>query len=422
MDSIGLSTILVVVALLGCSAFFSAAETAFSSVNLLRIRSMAEEGNKGAKAALHITSQFDKMLSTILIGNNVVNIALSSLTTVIATNMFGDSGVAIATGVATFLVLTFGEIIPKSIAKENSERIALSFSSILNLCMVILTPVSFIFMQLRRVFTRGSQGEKQPTITEQELLFMLDTIEEEGVLEEQEKDLVQSALEFDETTVQEILTPRVNMVALDLADTAEEILKVVTDERFSRMPVYEGSIDNVIGLVHSRDIMEAAIRGKELCLRHLMTDVMYIHRTMKISKLLGEFQRKKSHLAVIIDDYGGTLGIATMEDVLEELVGEIWDEDDEIVTEFTTLEDGSYRVSGDMNIYEFFEAIDYAPKGFDSSYNTMNGWALEQLEHIPETGESFTFGLLRVVVEEMDDQRVTQLLVTKTSPEETEED
>lgn len=421
MDSIGLSTILVVVALLACSAFFSAAETAFSSVNMLRVRSMAEEGNKNAKAALHITSQFDKMLSTILIGNNVVNIGLSSLTTVIATNMFGDSGVAIATGVATFLVLTFGEIIPKSLAKENSESIALAFAGVLNICMVVLTPISFIFMQLRRIFTHGAQSEKQPTITEQELLFMLDTIEEEGVLEEQEKDLVQSALEFDETTVQEILTPRVNLISLDIDDNSAEILATVTSERFSRMPVYAGNIDNVIGVVHSRDIMEEVIKGKELCLRHLMTDVMYIHRTMKISKLLGEFQRKKSHLAVVIDDYGGTLGIVTMEDVLEELVGEIWDEDDEIVTEFTTLEDGSYRVSGDMNIYEFFESIDYQPKGFDSDYNTMNGWALERLEHIPEVGENFTCGLLTVTVEEMDDQRVTQLLVTKTEPEETDE-
>ncbi|MEG0854486.1 MAG: hemolysin family protein [Angelakisella sp.] len=422
MDSIDLSTILVVVALLGCSAFFSAAETAFSSVNLLRIRSMAEEGNRNAKTAVRITSQFDKMLSTILIGNNVVNIGLSSLTTVIATNAFGSSGVAIATGVATFLVLTFGEIIPKSLAKENSEGIALSFAPLLSVLMLVLTPVAVVFMQLRRVFTRGVQSEKQPTITEQELLFMLDTIEEEGVLEEQEKDLVQSALEFDETTVQEILTPRVNMVALDISDPAEEILSVVTGERFSRMPVYEGNIDNVIGLVQSRDILEEAIRGKELCLRHLMTDVMYIHRTMKISKLLGEFQRKKSHLAVVIDDYGGTLGIVTMEDVLEELVGEIWDEDDEIVTEFSTLEDGSYRVSGDMNIYEFFEAIDYEPKGFDSSYNTMNGWALERLEHIPEAGEAFNCGLLTVTVEEMDDQRVTQLLVRKNEVKEQDAD
>lgn len=421
MDSIGLSTILVVVALLACSAFFSAAETAFSSVNMLRVRSMAEEGNKNAKSALHITSQFDKMLSTILIGNNVVNIGLSSLTTVIATDIFGASGVAIATGIATFLVLTFGEIIPKSLAKENSESIALAFSGILNVCMVVLTPISFIFMQLRKIFTRGTPSEKQPTITEQELLFMLDTIEEEGVLEEQEKDLVQSALEFDETTVQEILTPRVNLIALDLDDSPQEILSTVTGERFSRMPVYEDSIDNVIGVVHSRDIMEEVIKGKELCLRHLMTDVMYIHRTMKISKLLGEFQRKKSHLAVVIDDYGGTLGIVTMEDVLEELVGEIWDEDDEIVTEFTTLEDGSYRVSGDMNIYEFFEAIEYQPKGFDSDYNTMNGWALERMEHIPEVGERFTCGLLTVTVEEMDDQRVTQLLVVKGEPEETDE-
>ena len=243
---------------------------------------------------------------------------------------------------------------------------------------------------------------------------MLDTIEEEGVLEEQEKDLVQSALEFDETTVQEIVTPRVNMIALDIDDPPEEILKIVQSERFSRIPIYKDGIDNIIGWVQARDILDAVIAGKEIRLRKLMTDIMYIHRTMKISKLLGEFQRKKQHIAVVIDDYGGTLGIVTMEDVLEELVGEIWDEDDEIITEFIQQEDGSYIVSGDMNIREFFESIDYEPKDFDSSYITMNGWALECLEHIPAIGETFKSGILTVAVEEMEEQRVTKLRVVKT--------
>ncbi|MEG1874154.1 MAG: hemolysin family protein [Angelakisella sp.] len=418
---IDLSTILLVVALLACSAFFSAAETAFSSMNLLRMRSMAEEGDKSAQKVVDIASQFDKLLCTILIGNNVVNIALSSLTTVMATHLFGDSGVAIATGVATLLILTFGEITPKSLAKEYSEKIALVTAPLLKLLVFLLTPASAVFLAMRRLLSRGGDTEKAPTITEQELHFMLDTIGEEGVLEEQEKDLVQSALEFDETTVQEILTPRVSLVALEVEDTPEEILETVTGERFSRLPIYKDSIDNVIGLVQSRDILEAIVAGKEWNLQSLMTDVMYIHRTMKISKLLGEFQRKKSQLAVVIDDYGGTMGIVTMEDVLEELVGEIWDEDDEIITEFTRIADNSYRVSGDMNIDEFFEAIEYEPKGFDSSYNTMNGWALERLEHIPEVGEAFTCGLLTVTVEEMDDQRVTQLLITKNELEETDE-
>lgn len=421
MDGIDLSTVFMVIGLLACSAFFSSAETAYTSCNMLRIRSMAEEGNRKAALAVDIIDHFDKLLSTILVGNNVVNIALSSLTTVVATDIFGNSGVAIATGVAAMLILTFGEIMPKSLAKDYSDKLVLTTAPVMNFLMIVLTPVSLIFIYMRRIMSRGGDGEKAPTITEQELHYMLDTIGDEGVLEEQEKDLVQSALEFDETTVQEILTPRVNLIALDIDDDNKEILDSVIGERFSRIPVYKDSIDNIVGLVQSRDILETALKGKEIKLKKLMTDVMYIHRTMKISKLLGEFQKSKSQLAVVIDDYGGTLGIVTMEDVLEELVGEIWDEDDEVITELTTLPDGSYSVSGDMNIDEFFEAIDYEPKGFESGYNTMNGWALEMLEHIPEVGESFRCGLLTVTVKEMDDQRITKLLVEKGTAEEQEE-
>ena len=417
MDSPGISTYVFLAVLLAFSAFFSASETAFSSVNLLRIRNMAEDGNQKAKTALKLSGNFDKLLSTILIGNNVVNIATSSLMTVVATNLFGSSGVAIATGAATLLVLTFGEILPKSFAKENSEKIVLMSAPLLNLLNTLLTPFSLFFIWLRGVFTKGGDGEKAPTITEQELMYMLGTIQEEGVLEEQEKDLVQSALEFDETTVQEIITPRVNMVALDIEDSKKEILDTVIGERYSRLPVYEGTIDNIVGMVHSREILEQVIQGGEVNLRAMMSDVMFIHRTMKINNLLGQFQKEKSHMAVVIDDYGGTLGLVTMEDLLEELVGEIWDEDDEIVTEYTDLGDNTYEVSGDMNIEEFFDAIEYAPKGFESDYNTMNGWALEQLEHIPEVGESFTYDMLTVTVEEMDDQRITKLKVKKNVAE-----
>ncbi len=417
MDSPGISTYVFLAVLLAFSAFFSASETAFSSVNLLRIRNMAEDGNQKAKTALKLSGNFDKLLSTILIGNNVVNIATSSLMTVVATNLFGSSGVAIATGAATLLVLTFGEILPKSFAKENSEKIVLMSAPLLNLLNTLLTPFSLFFIWLRGVFTKGGDGEKAPTITEQELMYMLGTIQEEGVLEEQEKDLVQSALEFDETTVQEIITPRVNMVALDIEDSKKEILDTVIGERYSRLPVYEGTIDNIVGMVHSREILEQVIQGGEVNLRTMMSDVMFIHRTMKINNLLGQFQKEKSHMAVVIDDYGGTLGLVTMEDLLEELVGEIWDEDDEIVTEYTDLGGNTYEVSGDMNIEEFFDAIEYAPKGFESDYNTMNGWALEQLEHIPEVGESFTYDMLTVTVEEMDDQRITKLKVKKNVAE-----
>ena len=419
MDSF--STYAAMAALVAFSAFFSATETAFTSVNMIRIRTMAEEGDQKAAAAVRLAENYDRMLSTILIGNNLVNIALSSLTTVMATNLFGDAGVAVATGITTLVILTFGEILPKSWAKENSERLVLLFAEPLRLCTLLLYPLSTFFIWLKGVFRkRGEEGGKAPSITEQELMYMVGAIQEEGVLEEQEKDLVQSALEFDETTVQEILTPRVNLVALDIEEEQGEIIKTATGKKFSRIPVYEGTIDNIVGVVQSREILKRSVQGRPIRLKNLMAKPMYIHRTMKISRLLGEFQRKKNHIAVVMDDYGGTLGIVTMEDLLEELVGEIWDEDEEIVTEIAQTGEDSWEVSGDMNIEEFFDEIDYTPKGFESDFNTMNGWALEMLEHIPKAGESFACQRLAVTVKEMDDQRVTKLTV-KLAPQPEEE-
>ena len=419
MDSF--STYAAMAALVAFSAFFSAAETAFTSVNMIRIRTMAEEGDQKAAAAVRLAENYDRMLSTILIGNNLVNIALSSLTTVMATNLFGDAGVAVATGITTLVILTFGEILPKSWAKENSERLVLLFAEPLRLCTLLLYPLSTFFIWLKGVFRKkGEEGGKAPSITEQELMYMVGAIQEEGVLEEQEKDLVQSALEFDETTVQEILTPRVNLVALDIEEEQGEIIKTATGKKFSRIPVYEGTIDNIVGVVQSREILKRSVQGRPIRLKNLMAKPMYIHRTMKISRLLGEFPRKKNHIAVVMDDYGGTLGIVTMEDLLEELVGEIWDEDEEIVTEIAQTGEDSWEVSGDMNIEEFFDEIDYTPKGFESDFNTMNGWALEMLEHIPKAGESFACQRLAVTVKEMDDQRVTKLTV-KLAPQPEEE-
>ncbi len=410
--------------LLFLSAFFSASETSFTSVNMIRIRNMAEEGNAKAATAVKLAENYDRTLSTILIGNNLVNIAMSSLTTVAATTAFGDAGVAVATGAATLLILTFGEILPKSWAKENSERLVLAIAQPLGFCSFLLYPFCTFFIWLKDRFSKKEEGEKAPSITEQELMYMLGTIQEEGVLEEQEKDLVQSALEFDETTVQEVITPRVNLVALDVEEDQAEILKIVTGKKYSRIPVYEDTIDNIIGVVQSREILKRALQGRPIRLRNLMNKPVFIHRSMKISRLLGDFQRKKNHIAIVIDDYGGTLGIVTLEDLLEELVGEIWDEDEEIVTDLQKTGENSWEVSGDMGIEDFFDRIDYAPRGFESDFNTMNGWALEMLEHIPEAGESFVYDCLAVTVKEMDDQRVTKLLVQRREPqpeEETEE-
>ena len=408
--------------LLALSAFFSASETSFTSVNMIRMRNMAEEGNRKAASAVRLAENYDRTLSTILIGNNLVNIALSSLTTVMATELFGNAGVAVATGAATLLILTFGEILPKGWAKENSERLVLAVAQPLSFCTFLFYPLGTFFIWLRGAFGKREEGEKAPSITEQELMYMVGAIQEEGVLEEQEKDLVQSALEFDETTVQEVLTPRVNLTALDIEEEQEGIVRTVTAEKYSRIPVYEGTIDNIVGVVQSREILMRIIQGRPVRLKSLMSKPVFIHRTMKISRLLGEFQRKKNHIAVVIDDYGGTLGIVTLEDLLEELVGEIWDEDEEITTDLLEVGENTWEVSGDMNIEEFFDRIGYTPRGFESDFNTMNGWALEMLEHIPEADESFTYDQLTVTVREMDDQRITKLLVKREAPPEAEEE
>ncbi len=405
---------MALVVLLALSAFFSGSEMAFSSLNQIRIKAMEQDGNKKAKTVLSITEKFEKTLSTLLIGNNVVNTAAASITTVLVTQLFGVGGVAVGTAVITVLLLIFGEILPKSYAKQNAEKLALTVSPPLSLLTKLLTPVVWPFLKLQQITRREDGGEEDaPTMTEEELKYMIEAIEEEGVLEEQESELVQSALDFDEITAQEILTPRVDVEALDIEDPSEEVLHRVTELHFSRLPVYQGSIDNIRGVVRSRDILEAALAGRSVDLAGLMTPCMYIHKTIKISRLLHMFQKNKVHLAVVTDDYGGTLGIVTLEDVLEQLVGEIWDETDEVVDSVTRLDGSTVEVAGDENIYDFFEEIGCGTRGFESEFNTVGGWATEQLERIPEEGDSFVWNGLQVTVTEMDDARILRLRVKK---------
>ena len=424
LDSIPWASLLALVVLLALSAFFSGSEMAFSSLNQIRMKAMEQDGNKKAGTVLSIIEKFEKALSTLLIGNNVVNTAAASVTTVLVTSMFGVKGVAIGTAAITVALLIFGEILPKSYAKQNSEKFAMAVSGPLSLLIKLLTPVVWPFMKLQQMTRRDEDGEEEaPTMTEEELKYMIEAIEEEGVLEEQESELVQSALEFDEITAQEILTPRVDVEALDITEESEEILRRVTGLGFSRLPVYEGTVDNICGVVRSRDILEAALQNREnIDLRSLMTPCMYIHKTMKISQLLGMFQKNKGHLAVVTDDYGGTLGIVTMEDVLEQLVGDIWDESDEVVTAVTHIDSSTVEVAGDENIYDFFDEIDFDTRKFESEFNTVAGWATEQFERIPEVGESFVWHGLKVTVTEMDDARIIRLRVEMLPDAEEQED
>ncbi len=419
MDSSWVLYALLIV-LVALSAFFSATETAFSTVNKIRLKHSAENGDKRAKTAIDITERFDQALSTILVGNNIVNLSASSIATVLAVNLFGDYGAAISTVVITIVVLTFGEILPKSLANENSERIALAVARTLRFLMRIFYPIVFLFLQLKSLVIKLSHSrENAPSVTEDELKYLVESIEEEGVLEEQESELVQHALEFDEKTAQEILTPRVDILSIDIDDDLETNKKIILEERYSRIPVYEDSIDNIIGILHTRDFLEAIIANQPLDIRAMLQPAFFIYKTKKLSSLLNDFKRNKMHMAIVADDYGGILGMVTMEDLLEQLVGDIWDEDEEEKHRFIRLPDGSFQISGDLNINEFFDHLDYSPKSFNSEYNAVGGWAMEMLGHIPKAGESFQYENLKLTIQEMDEQRVRKLIVRVLPSEKT---
>ena len=377
---------------------------------------MADDGNKKAIKALAIAENYDRTISVILIGNNVVNIAAASAATAIATTAFGVSGVAVSTAVMTVVILVFGEVLPKSLAKGNAEKTVFMFGGFLGVIIVLLSPIAWLFVKLQLWAARLCNSGTSPLVTEQELISIIEASEEEGVIDQQRSTLMQSVMSFDNTTVQEILTPRVDLVAIEIGDNKEEILAEILAERFSRMPVYEKTQDNIIGILHTRDYLEASLAGVEIIdIRAIMTKPIFVHKTQKISALLSLFKRDHIHMAVVMDDYGGTMGIVSMEDLLEELVGEIYDEDDEIDRDFYEIKPSTYSVSGDFNVYETLEQIGYEERDFESEYPTLGGWALEILERVPNVGDGFGYNGIDVVVTEMDDQRIMRLSVTYIS-------
>ena len=388
------------------SAFFSASETAFSAVNKVRLRAMAQDGDRRAARALAIAENYDRTLSVILIGNNIVNIASASLATVLATRWFGASGAAIATVATTILILTFGEILPKGFAKENSERLALAVSGVLSLVIRLVSPVAWFFVKLQALALRLTGGGGTPLVTEEELRTIIETSKEEGVLDEQRSELMRSALQFDDTSVQEVLTPRVDLVAIDADDDPAAIRDTVLTERFSRIPVYEKDLDHIIGILQTRDYLEALLKNPEPPVRELLTQPVFAHKTQPIASLLARFKKERRHIAVVVDDYGGTMGIVTLEDLLEELVGEIYDEDEDEEVDFVRVSENTWRVSGDYPIEDALEHIGYEERGFESSYASVGGWAFEQLGRVPSVGDTFAYHKIFVRIDEMEDQRI----------------
>ncbi len=410
MESDSWLIILIIAALVALSAFFSASETALTAFNKIRMRKRADEGDRKAAAVLKIVESYDHSLSSILVGNNTVNIVASTLATLLATSLWGPAkgGVAAAVGM-TAILLVFGEVLPKNYAKEHAGRTASRVAEPLKFFIRLLSPVSILLTKISRAALRGGARSKKPSITEEELIYMMDAIEEEGVLEEQERELVQSALEFDETSLREILTPRVNIVALDVDEDFDEIKRVVVEQGFSRIPVYEKSVDSIIGVLYTRDFLLGLIEGREMRLKDMLGEALFVHKGMKLSHLLSSFTSKQLNMAVVVDEYGGTLGIVTMEDVLEELVGEIWDEDDVITEGLTETPDGGFEAAGDYSLADLFERLGIEEGEDSPAFNTVGGWALKELGHIPETGEAFKKDGYTFTVLEMEGRRLGTL-------------
>lgn len=398
------------------SAFFSATETAFSFVNKIRLQKSVDDGNKKAKTTLYVIENFDNALTTILICNNVVNLSCSSIATVLCMNLFGDIGSAIATGATTLLVLTFGEVIPKCLAKEHCDSFSMKTSGILRFLMFILTPLVFIFVKLKSFAFKISGGKKNtPSVTENELKYIVESIEEEGVLEESESEMVRSALDFDEKTAEEILTPRVDVAFISLDDSPEKIKDMIIDNRYSRIPVYNDTVDHVVGILHTRDYLEALADGITPDVRDIMQPPYFVFKTQKLSKILSSFKRTRMHLAIVTDEYGGTLGIVTMEDLLEEIVGEIWDEDEEIEHNYFKIGKNEYLVNGDMELDDMLALFDMDEDELDSDSITVGGYILDLAGTIPHKRDHIDSKEFRFTVMEVNDQRIIRAVVKKLS-------
>ena len=410
---------IVIVVMICLSAYFSASEIAFNSSNKLRLRRAAEGGSKTAKIAYNITEKFTIALSTILIGNNLANIAISTCTTLIVLNLFADN-VALASTIATILVtvviLIFGEIIPKVLAKRNADTVVRFVAIPTKVLTILLCPIVFTVMALLFVLRKmwgSDRKDDEPTVTEEELVSIIDTIEEEGLINEEQGELLQSTIDFKVTTIEKIMTPRIDMTAIDIDYADEKITAILSDStQYSRIPVYKDSIDNIIGVLSLTRYYKATLESAMPDIESLLLKPCKLHKTMKLPAALAKLREAKMHLAIVIDEFGGTLGVVTMEDILEEIVGDIWDDTDVIVTECRATGENTYEVTSDMNIDDCFDEIDFTkPESFSCEYSTMGGWAVEMLDADPHVGDSFRYQNLFVIVAGMDEERVTKLTV-----------
>ena len=420
MDHLAITLVIIVFCII-MSAYFSATETAFSTFNKIRMKGYAEKGNKRAEKVLSLSENYDSLLSTILIGNNIVNILGASLSTVLFTALLkdGDLGATVSTVVITVVVLIFGEISPKTIAKKTPEKFTMFSAPIIGALLVVFTPLNFLFKHWQNLISKMFKSDEDTGMTEEDLISIIEEAEEEGDIDEQESTLIKSAIEFNELEVGDIYTPRIDITAISKDVTNDEIATVFADSGYSRLPVYEDDLDNIIGILYYKDFY-TKIQGTEHPISEVINNkpVIYVTKTMKINELLKELQEKQLHLAVVTDEYGSTAGIVTLEDILEEIVGEIWDEHDEKVEEVKQLSEKEYIVSGKANLEKIFDMFDISE---EPDVLTVNGWAMKELGRIPQANDTFESLGLEVKVLKMNGRRVENLHITDTRESEEKE-
>ena len=416
-----------IVLLLLCSAFFSGSEIAYTSLNKLKLKKENEQPTRAQKLVNYIYNHYDHALSTILIGNNLVNIAATSLATVLAVNLAvraggritDDVASTIVTVIMTALILIFGEITPKMVGSRCSEAFTKAAAYPLLVLMIVFSPLVFVTGGIVNLFSRlwKKKEETDVTITEEELENILDTVEDEGIIDENRTDLLQSALEFTDLDAADILTPRIDVVAFEKNDSLDYILETISETQFSRFPVYERTVDHVVGVLYVKHLLKELVENKDVTWQDLLLDAIYIPKSMKLHEIMNAFRVSRTHMAIVADEYGGTMGIVTMEDVLEQLVGEIWDENDDIVNDWQQISETRYECSGDMNLSEFFDRLDLDDRELDTEYTTVGGWASERIGAMPVEFDAFDYKNYTMIVKQLDDNhRISRLIVLEHQP------
>ena len=420
MDSHSIWLLVVIALCVIMSAYFSATETAFSMANRIRLKTMAEDGNKRAKRALKLAENYDSLISAILIGNNIVNILASSLATIFFIGIFKgnqDTATTVSTVVLTVIILIFGEISPKSIAKESPEKFAMFSAPIISSIMFVFAPLTFVFRQWKKLLSHIFKSEDDTGITEEELISIIEEAEEDGNFEKSETDLIKSAIEFNELEVGDIFTPRIDITAIKSEATYDEILEVFKSSGYSRLPVYKDDLDNITGILYYKDFFTHDVKEKGIA--SILKPVIFVTKNRNVNELMKELQEKKLHLAVVTDEYGSCAGIVTLEDILEEIVGDIWDEHDDVVIEVREIGENEFIVSGKANTSKVFDTLDVDS---EPEALTINGWAMDILGRIPVAGDVFEADGLSAKVLKMNGKRIENLKIVKLELSENEDE